>query len=84
MAASIEEITKEAIDLPRHQRLALVRCCSTSISQARVTKSNARGTKKFALASRQSMKVASVDEGRVDGIPYEQIKKEVAGRFPSR
>ena len=25
MAASIEEITKEAIDLPRHQRLALVR-----------------------------------------------------------
>jgi hypothetical protein len=25
MAASIEEIIKEAIDLPRHQRLALVR-----------------------------------------------------------
>jgi hypothetical protein len=40
MAASIEEITKEIVELPRHQRLAL--------------------------------------------IPYEQIKKEMADRFPLR
>jgi len=25
MAASLEEITKEVVDLPRHQRLALIR-----------------------------------------------------------
>ena len=27
-------------------------------------------------------RVKAIDEGRVIGIPYEQIKKEIAGRFP--
>jgi putative addiction module component (TIGR02574 family) len=78
MADSIEEITKEVVDLPRHQRLALVRLLldldqpgtSDEIEQAWDEEIRAR--------------VKAVDEGRVTGIPYEQIKKEMAGRFPSR
>jgi len=30
------------------------------------------------------VRVKAVDEGRATGISYEQIKKEMAGRFPSR
>jgi putative addiction module component (TIGR02574 family) len=78
MAASIEELTKEVVDLPRHQRLALVRLLldldqpgtSDEIEQAWDEEIRAR--------------VKAVDEGRATGIPYEQIKKEMAGRFPSR
>lgn len=78
MAASIEEITKEVVDLPRHQRLALVRLLldldqpgtSDEIEQAWDEEIRAR--------------VKAVDEGRATSIPYEQIKKEMAGRFPSR
>jgi putative addiction module component (TIGR02574 family) len=78
MAASIEEITKEVVDLPRHQRLALVRLLldldqpgtSEDIEQAWDAEIRAR--------------VKAIDEGRVTGIPYEEIKKEMAGRFLSR
>ena len=78
MAASIEEITKEVVELPRHQRLALVRLLldldqpgsSDDIEQAWEAEIRAR--------------VRAIDEGRATGIPYEQIKQEMAGRFPSR
>ena len=78
MAASIEEITKEVVELPRHQRLALVRLLldldqpgsSTDVDNAWDEEIRAR--------------VKAVDEGRAVGIPYDQIKKEMAGRFPRR
>jgi putative addiction module component (TIGR02574 family) len=78
MAARIEEITKEVVELPRHQRLALVRLLldldqpgsSTDIDSAWDEEIRAR--------------VKAVDEGRAVGIPYEQIKKEMADRFPPR
>lgn len=78
MAASIEEITKEVVDLPRHQRLALVRLLldldqpGTSDEIESVWDEEIRA------------RVKAVDEGRAVGIPYEQIKKEMAGRFPPR
>lgn len=78
MAASIEEITKEAIDLPRHQRLVLVRLL-LDLDQPGTTDEIERAWDEEILA-----RVKAVDEGRVIGIPYEQIKKEMAGRFPSR
>jgi hypothetical protein len=28
--------------------------------------------------------ISTVDEGRANGIPYEEIKNELAGRFPPR
>jgi putative addiction module component (TIGR02574 family) len=66
------------VDLPRHQRLALVRLLldldqpgtSDEIEQAWDEEIRAR--------------VKAVDEGRATGIPYEQIKKEMSGCFPSR
>jgi putative addiction module component (TIGR02574 family) len=78
MAASIEEITREVVELPRHQRLALVRLLldldqpgtSDEIESAWNEEIRAR--------------VKAVDEGRMVGMPYEEIKKEIAGRFPSR
>lgn len=78
MAARIEEITKEVVELPRHQRLVLVRLLldldqpgsSTDIDNAWDEEIRAR--------------VKAVDEGRAVGIPYEQIKKEMADRFPPR
>ena len=78
MAASIEEITKEAVDLPRHQRLALVRLLldldqpGTSDEIESVWDEEIRA------------RVKAVDEGRTVGIPYDQIKKGMAGRFPPR
>jgi putative addiction module component (TIGR02574 family) len=78
MAASIEEITKEVVDLPRHQRLALVRLLldldqpGTSDEVEQVWDDEIRA------------RVKAIDEGRATGIPYEQIKKDMAGRFPAR
>jgi putative addiction module component (TIGR02574 family) len=78
MAASIEEITKEVVELPRHHRLALVRLLldldqpGTSDDVERVWDEEIRA------------RIKAVDEGRATGIPYEQIKKEMAGRFPPR
>ena len=33
---------------------------------------------------RRLVRVKAVDEGRANGIPYEEIKNEMAGRFPPR
>jgi hypothetical protein len=68
VAASIEEITKEIVELPRHQRLALVRLLldldrpgtSDEIENAWDEEIRAR--------------VRAVDEGRAVGIPYERWK----------
>ncbi len=78
MAVGIEEITKEIVELPRHQRLAIIRLLldldrpgtSDEIERAWDEEIRAR--------------VKAVDEGRAVGIAYEEIKKEMAGRFPSR
>jgi putative addiction module component (TIGR02574 family) len=78
MAASIEEIAKGVVELPRHQRMAIVRLLldldrpgtGEEIEQAWDEEIRAR--------------VKAIDEGRATGIPYEQIKKEMSERFPSR
>jgi putative addiction module component (TIGR02574 family) len=78
MATSIEEIAKEAVELPRHQRLALIRLLldldlpgtSDEIEQAWDEEIRAR--------------VKAVDEGRANGVSYEELKSEMTGRFPPR
>lgn len=78
MAASLEEITKEIVELPRYQRLALIRLLldldqpgtNDEIEQAWDEEIRAR--------------VPAFGEGRKNGIPYEEIKNEMAGRFPPR
>jgi len=78
MATGIEEITKAIVELPPHQRLALIRLLldldqpGTSVEIERAWDEEIRA------------RVKAVDEGLAVGVPYEEIKKEMAGRFPLR
>ena len=78
MAISLEEITKEVVELPRHQRLALVRLL-LDLDQPGTTDEIEQAWDEEIRA-----RVKAVDEGRANGVPYEQIKNEMAGRFPPR
>jgi putative addiction module component (TIGR02574 family) len=78
MATSIEEITKEIVELPRHQRLALIRLLLDLDRPGTGEEIDAVWDEEIRA------RVKAVDEGRVAGISYEQIKKEMAERFPRR
>ena len=78
MAAGIEEITKEIIELPRHQRLALIRLL-LELDQPGTSDEIERAWDEEIRA-----RAKAVDEGRAVGVAYEEIRKEMAGRFPSR
>ena len=77
MAASIEEITKEVVGLPRHQRLALLKLLLD------LDRSHADPGMESAWDEEIRARVEAVDEGRAVGIPYEQIREEMGRRFPS-
>ena len=78
MAATIEEITKEVVGLPRNQRLALIRLL---LDLDRLGSGDGLDA---AWDVEMSARVKAVDEGCVAGVPYEQIKKEMADRFSRR
>jgi putative addiction module component (TIGR02574 family) len=78
MASSIEEITKEVVELPRHQRLALMRLL-LDLDQPGTSEDVER-----AWDDEIRARVKAIDEGRAVGISYEQIKKEMTERFPPR
>jgi putative addiction module component (TIGR02574 family) len=71
-------ITKEIIELPRHQRLALVRLLLD------LDQPGKGGEIESAWDEEIRARVKAVDEGRATGIPYDQIKKEVTNRFTPR
>jgi putative addiction module component (TIGR02574 family) len=78
MATSIEKIAQEAAELTRQERLTLVRLLldfdrpSNGAEIANAWESEIRA------------RVTAVDEGRVSGIPYDQVKKEMTNRFGRR
>ena len=78
MVARIEDITKEIVELPRHQRLTLVRLLLDLDQPGMGTEIDASWDEEIRA------RVKAVDEGRAVGIPYEQVRKEMADRFPSR
>lgn len=78
MATSIEEITKEVVELPRHQRLALIRLLLDLDRPGKTEEIDAAWDEEIRA------RVAAVDDGRVEGISYEQIKQEMAARFSRR
>ena len=78
MVASIEEITKEVVDLPRHQRLALIRLLLD------LDRPDSGEEIDAAWDAEIRARVKALDEGRVTGLPYDQIKKEMAERFSRR
>ena len=77
-ATSIEEIAKEIVELPRHQRLVLIRLLFDL---------DRPGTgEEIDVVWDQEVRarVKAVDEDLVTGISYGQIKIEMAERFPRR
>jgi putative addiction module component (TIGR02574 family) len=77
MTANIEEISKEIVELPRHQRLALLKLLLD------LDQSHPDPGIEGAWDEEIRARVRAVDEGRAVGIPYEQIREEMARRFPS-
>jgi len=78
MATSIEEIIKEVVELPRHQCLALIRLLLDLDRHGKTEEIDA------AWGQEIRARVAAIDDGRVEGISYDQFKPEMAARFSRR
>jgi putative addiction module component (TIGR02574 family) len=78
MATPIEKITQEVVELSRRERLTLVRLL-LDLDQP------PKGDEiEKAWDQEIRARVKAVDEGRVSGIPYDEIKKEMTSRSGSR
>jgi putative addiction module component (TIGR02574 family) len=78
MATPIEKITQEVVELSRHERLTLMRIL-LDLDQP------PKGDEiEKAWDQEIRARVKAVDEGRVSGIRYDEIKQEINGRFGSR
>jgi putative addiction module component (TIGR02574 family) len=75
MNTALERVTKEAIDLPRHQRLALARFL------LEMDDPDAGEGVQQAWDAEISERVRAVQEGRTEGIPYEQVLARVDRRL---
>ena len=78
MVTNIEELAKEVVSLPRHQRFTLVRLLLD------LDQPGANAEIDAAWEEEISARVKAVDQGRTVGIPYEDIRKEMASRFTPR
>lgn len=74
MSMALEEVTREAIQLPRHQRLALVRILME------LDEPGPDADVEAAWDAEIQARVRAVREGRVEGIPYEQVLARVDKR----
>jgi putative addiction module component (TIGR02574 family) len=78
MATPMEKITQEVVELSRRERLTLMRLL-LDLDQP------AKGDEiEKAWDQEIRARVKAVDEGRVSGIPYDQIQQEMTGRFRAR
>ena len=78
MAKTLERIAQEVATMTRQERLTLVRLLldlDQPVNGDEITR---------AWDSEIRARVKAVDEGRVSGIPYDQINKEIADRLGSR
>ena len=73
--ARIEELTKEAVNLPVAQRLALAR----ALLESEHTGTAAETEQSWDDEIRSRIK--AVDEGRVTGIAYEDLRREMNSRY---
>jgi putative addiction module component (TIGR02574 family) len=69
MPKALEEVTKEAMDLPVRQRLALAELLLESADA--VTDPDAEAAWDSELRDR----IRAIDEGRVTGAPYEEVMR---------
>jgi putative addiction module component (TIGR02574 family) len=78
MATPIDKITQEGVELSRHERLTLVRLL-LDLDQP----TQGEGIEN-AWDQEICARVKAVDEGRVSGVPYDQIKQDMNRRFGSQ
>jgi putative addiction module component (TIGR02574 family) len=78
MATPIEKIAQEVVELSRRERLTLMRLL-LDLDQP----SQGEEIEK-AWDQEIRARVRAVDEGRVSGIPYDQIQQEMTSRFRAR
>lgn len=77
MSMALEEVTREAIQLPRHHRLALARILIELDDPG--TDADVEAEWDAEIQAR----VRAVEEGRVEGIPYEQVLARIDQRLRS-
>ncbi len=75
MANAIEDVTREALNLPLHQRLALAGFLLESAEVA--PDPEAEGAWEAEIRDR----IQAIDEGRVSGIPYEDVMRDAERRL---
>ncbi len=77
MSMALEEVTREAVQLPRHQRLALARILME------LDDPGTDADVEAAWDAEIQARVRAVEEGRVEGIPYEQVLARIDQRLRS-
>lgn len=73
--ARIEELTREAISLPKEQRLALARALLDLEPACGVAEVEQSWDEEI------RSRIEAVDEGRVTGIAYDDLRREMNSRF---
>jgi putative addiction module component (TIGR02574 family) len=74
---ALEDLTREAVGLPRHQRLALARLL------IELDDPGSEADVEAAWETEIEARVRAVKEGRVEGIPYEQVLARVDSHLAS-
>ena len=77
MSMPLDAVTREAIELPRHERLALARLLIELDDPGSNT--DLAGAWEAEIQAR----VRAVNEGRVEGIPYEEVLARIDRRLSS-
>ena len=75
MPKALDEIAKEAMDLPPRQRLALAEFLLESADAAADLEAEA------AWESEIRDRIRAIDEGRVAGVAYEEVMREAEKRL---
>ena len=75
MPATLEQVTKEAMDLPPRQKLALAEFLLESAEAA------ADPEAEVAWDSEIRDRIRAIDEGRVAGVPYEDVMRSAEERL---
>jgi len=78
MATPIEKITPEVVELSRRERLTLMRVLLDLDQPSRGDEIDKAWDQEIRA------RVKAVDEGRVSGVRYDEIRREMNGRFGSR
>jgi putative addiction module component (TIGR02574 family) len=75
MSMPLEDVAREAIELPRHQRLSLARLL------IELDDPGSEADVEAAWDAEIQARVRAVKEGRVEGIPYEEVLARVDRRL---